>query len=620
MKLPLQGRTQKEIWVGDYDYKFLCTPTLPYTKKGGAAPPFYSKDQWLGILLAAIMGLQHFMAMVGGIITPPILIYNATFAAYGARDTEVATYLVNAALIVSGIMTLLQVTSIPLGSWKGRKFQLGTGLVSVMGTSFTWLPIAIESINIQSPAQDNAVDTWNQAYGAILGTFALLSLIEMMLAFVPPKALRRAVPPLVSGVAVSLIGLGLIGSGFKNWGGGTFCGDNFRGILPPKSLSTPENQCYVSNATSTDPPGYTLVNDGSCFASPIVPKCSPGNGDVALNFGNGAYLGLGLATAGFMVIVELFGSPFLKNCNVVLGLLFGCLISAVVTYDGKHFWNTSLMNSAPVVTFLWTQTFPLTLYGPIVIPAVIAYIVTAVESVGDITATEEASELLPEGPEHESRIQGGLLCDGVSSAFACLAMSTPNTTFSQNNGVISLTRCASRGAGIACGIWLILAGIFAKVGAFFVSIPFCVLGGMTTFLFANVLVSGIKIMLLNAVTRRNRFIMAMAFAFGVGVTIVPQWAGSPTGLWPLDPNSSAGLRGLRSMVIIILTTGYAIGTLVAIFLHLILPYNYEDMSMMRSVTLKDAQLIDESIRGGSKATDAEKTGGSAELLEGETIA
>jgi uric acid-xanthine permease len=617
MKNPFKGKSAKETWVGDYDYKYLCMPVIPYTKNGNKPPPFYSKDQWLGIFLAALMGLQHFMAMVGGIITPPILIYNQTFSAYGARDTDIATYLVNAALIMSGLTTLVQVTSFPLGSWRGRKYQLGTGMVSVMGTSFTWLPIAVESILLQSPAQDDEADTWKKAYGAILGTFALLSVIEMMLAFVPPRALRRAVPPLVSGVAVSLIGLGLIGSGFRNWGGGAFCCDNFRGILPPKSLSTSDNLCYVSNSTSAD--GYTLVNDGVCYAAPIIPKCSPGNGDVALFCGNGAYLGLGLATAGFMVIVELFGSPFLKNCNVVLGLLFGCLISGVTTYNGKSFWNTTVMDSAPVVTFLWTETFPLTLYGPIVIPAIIAYVVTAVESIGDITATEEASELLPEGPDHERRIQGGLLADGVSSVVACLGMSTPNTTFSQNNGVISLTRCASRSAGIACGLWLLLSGIFAKIGAFFVSIPNCVLGGMTTFLFANVFVSGVKIMMLNAVTRRNRFIMAMAFSFGVGVTIVPQWAASPNGLWPLDADMSAALRGLRSTVLIILSTGYAIGTLVAIFLHLILPYNDEDTDMMRSVTIRDAQLIEGSTKGNALFDDGSIRKGSDDVVvvEGE---
>lgn len=139
------------------------------------------------------------------------------------------------------------------------------------------------------------------------------------------------------------------------------------------------------------------------------------------------------------------------------------------------------MDSAPVVTFLWTTTFPLKIYWPLIIPTIIAYVITAVESIGDISATEEASGLLPEGEEHDKRIQGGILGDGVSTLFSTLGMSTPNTTFSQNNGVISLTGCASRGAGYACGFFLILSGIFAKVGAFFVSIPNCVLGGMTTY-------------------------------------------------------------------------------------------------------------------------------------------
>jgi NCS2 family nucleobase:cation symporter-2 len=89
--------------------------------------------------------------------------------------------------------------------------------------------------------------------------------------------------------------------------------------------------------------------------------------------------------------------------------------------------------------------------------------------------------------------QGGLLGDSVSSFLAALAFSMPNTTFSQNNGVISLTRVASRMAGIGCAVWLILYGIFGKVGAFFTSIPQPVLGGMTTFLFANIAVSGVKV-------------------------------------------------------------------------------------------------------------------------------
>lgn len=98
---------------------------------------------------------------------------------------------------------------------------------------------------------------------------------------------------------------------------------------------------------------------------------------------------------------------------------------------------------------------------------------------------------------------------------------------------------------------------------------------------------------MNFITRRNRFIIAMAMSIGVGVTIVPQWANSANGLWPLDPNMSAGLRGLRSTVIIILSTGYAIGTLIAMFLHLILPVTEEDNASVRAVRLHHADKVDE---------------------------
>jgi len=115
------------------------------------------------------------------------------------------------------------------------------------------------------------------------------------------------------------------------------------------------------------------------------------------------------------------------------------------------------------------------------------------------------------------------------------------------------------------------------------------------FLFANVLVSGIRVISMNFITRRNRFIIAMAMSIGVGVTIVPQWAASPNGLWPLDPNMSAGLRGLRSTVVIILSTGYAIGTLIAMFLHLILPVSEEDNASVRAVRLHHADKVEELI-------------------------
>jgi xanthine/uracil permease len=94
---------------------------------------------------------------------------------------------------------------------------------------------------------------------------------------------------------------------------------------------------------------------------------------------------------------------------------------------------------------------------------------------------------------------------------------------SQNNGVIALTRCANRKAGYAACFWLLIMGIFAKFAAALVAIPSAVLGGMTTFLFASVVASGIRIISTMPFTRRNRFILTASLAVGFGATLVPDW-------------------------------------------------------------------------------------------------
>jgi NCS2 family nucleobase:cation symporter-2 len=155
-------------------------------------------------------------------------------------------------------------------------------------------------------------------------------------------------------------------------------------------------------------------------------------------------------------------------------------------------------------------------------PLLIAYLVTTVETIGDLTAVYEVSELETDTLEYYESIQGGLTCDSVASLLASLFTTLPNTTFSQNNGVIALTKCASKRAGIACGVWLIFMGVFSKIAGVITSIPDAVLGGMTIFLFANVLASGIALAsTLELNSRRVKFIMALSLAIGVGVTVYP---------------------------------------------------------------------------------------------------
>jgi xanthine/uracil permease len=135
----------------------------------------------------------------------------------------------------------------------------------------------------------------------------------------------------------------------------------------------------------------------------------------------------------------------MKSTSVIIGLLIGCIIAAACGY-----FSSSGIESAPAVSFIWVETFKLSIYGPLVLPIMAIYIICACEATGDVTATCDVSRLEVEGKEFESRIQGGILADGINGCLAALMTITPMSTFAQNNGVIALTRCANRKAGYFC--------------------------------------------------------------------------------------------------------------------------------------------------------------------------
>ena len=198
--------------------------------------------------------------------------------------------------------------------------------------------------------------------------------------------------------------------------------------------------------------------------------------------------------------------------------------------------------------------------------------------------------------------------------------SMPTTTFAQNNGVISLTKCASRRAGFAAGIWLILLGVFGKVAGLITAIPDAVLGGMTIFLFSNVLVSGIALASsVDLHSRRNKFMLAFSMAIGVGVTVWPyafkDRRGSPytAHFWQCADCSEA-VKGIRNGISIFLSTGYCCGTMTAVFLNAILPADLPlsyDAKYITNEDISDLQLNGDE-PPPAKKLDADKDGSSEE--------
>jgi len=707
--------------IGDYDYRYLCTPKWPYpwmcgSKEVGREPPtFFPLDEKMAFIPAMILGLQHCLAMLIGLITPAQIMGGST------DDPKTKLYLINASMIVAGIMTIVQSVGIKhpkLG------FQWGAGTLSVMGVSFTTMPIAqavvptlmreyatlnhcglkydffaVGNSAAGSPCAAAAVgfqpygphgkscipycvnQAFDYAWGKMLGTLAFCALIPMFVSMMPYKRINMLFPPVVIGPVIMLIGIALIGVGFGDWGGGTYCGqrviyngfsnnmmsavvtnDGDYGFVSSDGIDNPLQHASEHAVTLTAKDfigGVTASYPGQSFGAPGAPIASVtamvnttvfanttlANGTVVSNtsqpvgwkivptiinassimvpnyvgalgsqggynsgfaktgtgfftgftcneaskvfdvYGSAEYVGLGFLTFTTIMAVEIFGSPFMRNCSCVIGLLWGYSAATWSRHGGQKYVTNDAMNAAPGITFLWTKSpfFKIDFYPPLIIPFFIVFIITTTETWGDTQASMEASRLDVSGkPLQIMRQKGALLNDTLSGILAALAGVLPLTTFAQNNGIISLTAVASRRVGVACGVWLITMGILSKIGAFIMTIPGPVLGGMTTFLFANVMASGMHILLSDpgGLKRRNRFICAAAFGCGVGVTLWPAWAENH--LWPIDGHMRDGSNlgkaklGVRQAIILILQTGFCFGFVVAFTMNMLLPVDRED--------------------------------------------
>lgn len=146
------------------------------------------------------------------------------------------------------------------------------------------------------------------------------------------------------------------------------------------------------------------------------------------------------------------------------------------------------------------------------------------------------------------------------------------SVFAQNNGVVALTRCANRKAGYCCAIWLFIMGLFAKFAAALVSIPNSVIGGVTSFLFASVAVSDLRIISTAPFSRRNRFILTASLALGFGATLVPTWFSY---VFTYSGKNRA-LLGFYNAIVLVTETGFALTAFVSLILNLILPEEIED--------------------------------------------
>ena len=240
-------------------------------------------------------------------------------------------------------------------------------------------------------------------------------------------------------------------------------------------------------------------------------------GSGAADFGETGNLILGLLVVVIIVIMNNVNNDWIRLSSIMIGLLAG-VVAAILM--GKMSLSELSISAAIAVPqpFKYGFDFDLMLF----LPLAFLFVISSVETTGDITANCMISRQPIEGPSYMKRIKGGVLGDGVSSMIAALLNSFPNTTFSQNTGVIQLTGIASRHVGQYVAIILVALGIFQGLGEIFQQIPKPVLGGAVLVMFGTVAATGIKILASLDLDRRKIITIAVSLGLGLGVSMVPE--------------------------------------------------------------------------------------------------
>ena len=345
-----------------------------------------------------------------------------------------------------------------------KPMNIGAGMICVQGTSFAFLS-SVLAAGFLAKAQGGGPD---EILAMIMGVCFLGAFIEIGLSQFLPQ-LRKLITPIVTGTVITIIGISLIKVGLTDLGGGQWLLDN-------------KPQFWGS-----------LTN-----------------------------IALGFIVMISIIILNRSNNQWIRLSSIVIGLVIGFVVAAVLgKISFSSLFAVQQVISIPI-PFKYGFDFDIIAF----IPIALIYIITTIESSGDITANCMISKQEIKGEGYLTRIKNGVLGDGVNSAIAAAFNTFPNTTFSQNNGVIQLTGIASRHVGVWIGIILVIMGLFPHVGSILRALPASVLGGATIVMFGTVAVAGIKILSTVNMNRRNMLILAVSFGMGLGVLLVPQFAGA----------------------------------------------------------------------------------------------
>ena len=451
----------------------------------------YDFEGKLPLKQAIPLGLQHVLAMFVGNLTPILIITSACAAMSDAEQfAAIQVSLLQNAMLIAGVVTLIQLFAIG---------PVGGKVPIIMGTSSGFIGV------FQSVAK--VMGGGILGYAAIMGASIIGGLFEGVLGFLL-KPLRRFFTAVVTGTVVLSIGLSLISVGVGSFGGG-------------------------SNAK---------------------------------DYGSIENLLVALAVLVIILVLKHATKGMMSSSCILIGIICGYIICSLmpmflsttgVSAEGTEFVKSWVINWDAVAQAKWfaiPEFMPVTPVFDLraILPVLIMFIVTAVETVGDISGVIEGG-MGREATDEE--LSGGVICDGLGSSLAAVFGVLPNTSFSQNVGLVTMTKIVNRFA-LACGaIFLILCGLFPKLAALISIMPQSVLGGAAVIMFSSIVMSGIQLITKEPLNARRMTIVSVALGLGYGLGA-----------------NSAVLAGLPEAVQMIFGgSGIVPAALVAIILNICLP-------------------------------------------------
>ena len=423
--------------------------------------------------LAVPLGIQHVLAMFVSNVTPAIIIAGAAGFGFGSNSPDFVNliYMIQMAILFAGITTLFQ--TIGAG-------PVGARLPIVQGTSFAFLPIMIPLV------AGKGVD----AMAVLMCGVVVGGLFHACLAPFVGK-IRFALPPLVTGLVVTMIGLSLIKVGIQYAAGGV------------PAMGKPEfgslNNWFVALVVIFTTLGFKFFARGILSVSAVLLGLIAGY--VVAYFMGMVHFG-NVAKAAFFALPNPFHFGFEFSMAAVIGF---CLMS----------------------------------------------VISAIETVGDVSGITKGGA----GREAtDEEIKGATFADGFGTAVSGIFGALPNTSFSQNVGLIAMTGIMSRKVVTIGAIFLIVCGLIPVVGAIISTIPIEVLGGGVIVMFGMVAAAGVSMLSDVNWNRRNMVIFAVSLSIGLGLQLVPD-----------------ALQHFPPTPKILLTSGLLPAAFIAIVLNLVLP-------------------------------------------------